>query len=128
VFDTIHNILRTAGDPQALRGSFPHRRILTSKKSENKKFVAGLPHLSLYKITCVRLKPLNSAFGQVYPNLWKSAQMPALPDWCRSASHDVYSSASHLWWAIYFYLNTLSHSVPISPHTLESLSTSSIAL
>ncbi|KAF8154394.1 hypothetical protein K438DRAFT_1483961, partial [Mycena galopus ATCC 62051] len=47
IFDTVHNILRRAGDPQALRGSFPHRRILTNKKSTSKKFIAGLP-LNVY--------------------------------------------------------------------------------
>ncbi|KAJ7233254.1 hypothetical protein C8J57DRAFT_1090726 [Mycena rebaudengoi] len=43
MFDTIHNILRRSGDVEALRGSFPHLRILTQRKSPRKTFVPGLP-------------------------------------------------------------------------------------
>lgn len=50
IFDTIHNIFRTAGDPQALRGSFPHRRMLTQKKSSSKKIVPALPSNAYDKI------------------------------------------------------------------------------
>ena len=44
MFDTIHNILRTTGEPRSLQGAFPHCRLLATKKSKNKKFLAGLPY------------------------------------------------------------------------------------
>ncbi|KAJ7207660.1 hypothetical protein C8J57DRAFT_1098216 [Mycena rebaudengoi] len=43
MFDTLYHILRRSGDVQALRGSFPHLRILTHQKSSKKTFVPGLP-------------------------------------------------------------------------------------
>ncbi|KAJ6543717.1 hypothetical protein DFH09DRAFT_838148, partial [Mycena vulgaris] len=58
VFDTIHNIIRTAGEPQVLRGSFPHRRILTGKKSSSKKFVPGLP-VNIYDPSWLAREQLN---------------------------------------------------------------------
>jgi hypothetical protein len=75
VFDTIHNILRTVGDPQALRGSFPHRRILTSKKSENKKFVAGLPH-NVYNQTWAAKEQLTQYILHPSPNAYDFSHQP----------------------------------------------------
>jgi hypothetical protein len=69
IFDTIHHIFRIAGDPQALRGSFPHRRILTAKKSASQKFVPGLPQngydpswLSRAQLTQYVLHPTPEAY------------------------------------------------------------------
>ncbi|KAJ7256722.1 hypothetical protein C8J57DRAFT_999762, partial [Mycena rebaudengoi] len=43
MFDSLYHILRRSGDVQALRGAFPHQRILTQQKNSKNTFVPGLP-------------------------------------------------------------------------------------
>ncbi|KAJ7185965.1 hypothetical protein C8R46DRAFT_881283 [Mycena filopes] len=77
VFDTVHNILRIAGDPQTamLQGAFPHRRILGHRKSSSKKFVPGLPQ-NLYDQDWVAREQLTQYVLYPSPDAYDFTHQP----------------------------------------------------
>lgn len=75
MFDTVHNILRIAGDPKALQGAFPHRRIWTARKSKKKNFVAGLPR-NTYDQTWVAKEQLSQYFLHPSPEHYDFSHQP----------------------------------------------------